>query len=70
MNEVPRFGNVQWKGNKLVAVQIRDILLRVGDSETWKTTIWGYFKNFQNEMKVREIIPTIMEKYKDTIFLW
>ena len=39
MNEVPRFGKFQWQANKLVAIQIRDILHKVGDSKTRKTII-------------------------------
>lgn len=41
----------------------------LGDLQARKTKIWGYLKNFQNEMQARERIPTsIVENFKDTIF--
>lgn len=68
MNEFARVGKVQWEGDRPVAIQIKDILYRIGDRKERKTAIWGYFKSFQSEMQARERIPkSIVEKHKDTI---
>lgn len=69
MNEVPRVGKVQWAFDRLVGVQIREYLYNSSDSKVRNANLWGYFKNFQQEMHERERIPqTIVGKYQDAIF--
>lgn len=68
MNEISGIGHVQWSSDKMVTIQIRDFLYNIGDSKAKKVALWGYFKNFQGMMQVRERIPkSVVEKYQDTI---
>lgn len=68
MNEVLGIGNVQWAYDRLIAIQIRELLYSIGDNKARKATLWGYFKNIQSLMHDRERIPKIIvKKYKDTI---
>lgn len=64
MYEILGIGHVQWCSDKLVVVQIGDLLYNIGDSKKKKVALQGYFKKFQGMMKSRERIPkSIVEKY-------
>lgn len=57
MNEVPGVGKVQWAYDRPMAVQIKEALEGLGDSQAHKAIMWGYFKTFQSMMQIRERIP-------------
>lgn len=50
-----------------MAVQIKEGL-QGGDTVARKSSLWGYFKLFQEMMQIRERIPKdIVEKYENII---
>jgi len=68
MNELPGMKSLYWTSDKPVAIQIREHLHNIGDSNAQRPSLWGCFKKFQNVMQSRERIPkSVGEKYKDTI---
>lgn len=68
LNKILNIGKVQWAYDKLMAAQIKEGLLGLGDAVAHKSTLWGYFKTFQELMQGRERIPKdIIEKYENTI---
>lgn len=71
LNEIPEIGKFQWAYDKLVAVQIKEGLQGVGDAITQNSSLWGYFKTFQELMQGRERIPkAIVETMKTQYASW
>lgn len=63
----PDKGNVVWSANKLIIIQIGEMIRDLSDK--FGETMWGYFKYFQSRMHQRERIPTgIVQKFKETIY--
>lgn len=68
-NEISGVGPMQWAFDRPVGVQIQEYLYSYNDSKVQITNLWGYFKNFQEEIHERErILKSIVKKYVDTIY--
>lgn len=60
-------GDIQWSVDTSAMLLIKNNIKMLGNDFT--KTIWGYFKDFQKKMHVRERIPEhVVKRYEDSIY--